>query len=105
MIEGHTCRTCRWWKALPNGKEGECRRHSPSPLTSTKFPRTIYSDWCGEHDAVENEAVGERNAILQDIANSLQKLLDRLDNAWEEKHVVIAEKDDVVDPSAEANYE
>jgi len=100
----NTCRDCRWWKALPNGKEGECRRHSPSALTSVKFPRTLYSDWCGEHSTAEETPRKERDAILQDVANTLQKILSFIERSWE-RGVIVEERSVEIDHSAEANYE
>lgn len=46
------CGTCMWW--MPKGRStlGRCRRHAP---TSSGFPATFDSDFCGDHKLDEGK--------------------------------------------------
>jgi len=64
-----TCQTCKYWTAFKGSKEkGQCRRFSPEVVPETdgggiatlffvstdlktKWPETLYDDWCGEYES------------------------------------------------------
>lgn len=56
-IIGLSCSNCRFfcsWHATGSGHlvKCECRRHAP--VTDYKWPEVKKSDFCGEHEEVEN---------------------------------------------------
>ena len=55
MESDAACCNCKYWMPFPGKPEGqgECRRYAPHPpavLDSTKWPKTMGADWCGEHE-------------------------------------------------------
>jgi hypothetical protein len=48
------CELCRWWQYYEAFKSrGECHQRPPALVmwdgtTESQWPKTIYSDWCGE---------------------------------------------------------
>jgi hypothetical protein len=65
-MERPTCETCVYWNEINQLKyEGECKRHSPRPVSITYqqgaiepdfhncalscWPITMDDDWCGDH--------------------------------------------------------
>jgi hypothetical protein len=62
MVSNEGCDTCRYWQEIcppevdATDFVGECRRHAPRPITTSKWDKdfkpawavTHETDWCGE---------------------------------------------------------
>ncbi len=55
-----TCTYCRFFKAFPPSKWGECRRHSPERADKgngvRRWPELECTEWCGDFEAKRGQS-------------------------------------------------
>src|ERR1041385_4127522 len=80
MATTEQCSNCRFWDYPADqvtSTEWPCRRYAPKPGpsgngTSTYWPLTEASDWCGEHEPIEEERPDETlEGISEDEAQRI----------------------------------
>jgi len=53
------CRECRWYDKIRNAYEPECsgfcRRKAPIGGGTAKWPEVLWSDYCGEFEAIKEK--------------------------------------------------
>ena len=82
MGKATVCENCKFWietGGTDEGLVGECRRNSPSPITSAgatdgsvhmaSWPTTAQEQWCGDYEdrPMETKEVLERMAIIEQM--------------------------------------
>ncbi len=82
MAKATVCENCKSWYETGGADEGlvgECRRNSPTPLTSNgstdssvhmaTWPTTAQEQWCGDYEdrPMETKEVMERMAMIEQM--------------------------------------
>ena len=72
MTDQPRCETCRWWSrpAKTIAAEGTCHRFPPTGVIRpcgggayNRFPSTLFSDFCGEHQPKEPRDDGKTRPV------------------------------------------